>query len=140
MSFYEEIEIEDMDYVEEELMYYYPCPCGDKFRISLEELYDGEDVGHCPSCTLRIKIIFEEDDLPELPEFEDDDEEQGAVDGAATDTTPSPSSSSAAPEVEVESMGSSGPKKHEVIEDVPDAADDVFAFKAVSASVADCAS
>ena len=81
MSYYEEIEIEDMEYCEKEQMYYYPCPCGDKFEISLEELHDGEDVAPCPSCTLRIKIIFEEDDLPALPEFEseDEDEQNGAV-------------------------------------------------------------
>ena len=87
MSYYEEIEIEDMEYSEKELMYYYPCPCGDKFEISLEELHDGEDVAPCPSCTLRIKIIFEEDDLPALPEFEFEDEgdEQGDENGAVVE-------------------------------------------------------
>lgn len=33
---YDEIEIEDMDFDEEEGIFYYPCPCGDKFRITLE--------------------------------------------------------------------------------------------------------
>jgi diphthamide biosynthesis protein 3 len=73
MSIYEEVEIEDMVYVEEESMYYYPCPCGDKFRITLEELWDGEDIAKCPSCTLRIQVIYEEEDLPPLPEEGDDD-------------------------------------------------------------------
>ena len=69
---YEEIEIEDMHWNEEELSYTYPCPCGDKFSIDLEELYDGEDIASCPSCTLRIRVIFEESDLPPLPpEVED---------------------------------------------------------------------
>ena len=68
MSIYEEIEIEDMTWDEERLGYTYPCPCGDKFFIGLEELYDGEDVAPCPSCTLRIRVIFEEDDLPEMPD------------------------------------------------------------------------
>ena len=68
MSIYEEIEIEDMTWDEKRLGYTYPCPCGDKFFIGLEELYDGEDVAPCPSCTLRIRVIFEEDDLPEMPD------------------------------------------------------------------------
>ena len=74
---YEEVEIEDMHWNEEELAYTYPCPCGDKFSIDLEELYDGEDIASCPSCTLRIRVIFEESDLPPLPEMEEGPE-QGA--------------------------------------------------------------
>ena len=82
---YDEIEIGDLDYVEEELMYYYPCPCGDKFFIGLEDLWDGEDIAGCPSCTLTIRVLFEEADLPPLPsddeeDYEDEDEaaaEQG---------------------------------------------------------------
>ena len=35
MSIYhDEIEIEDMEYDDETELYYYPCPCGDKFQIS----------------------------------------------------------------------------------------------------------
>lgn len=41
----------------------------------MEELYDGEDIGTCPSCTLRIRIIFDEDNLPALKESTDCDEE-----------------------------------------------------------------
>mmetsp|Transcript_1933 Transcript_1933/g.2685 ORF Transcript_1933/g.2685 Transcript_1933/m.2685 type:complete len:83 (-) Transcript_1933:362-610(-) len=73
MSIYEEIEIEDMTYDPDEYLYTYPCPCGDKFSITLEELWDGEDIATCPSCTLRILVVFEEEDLPELPEFEDEE-------------------------------------------------------------------
>lgn len=75
MSIYEEVEIEDLDYDEEEMIYTYPCPCGDKFRITLEDLWDGEDIAPCPSCTLRIQIIYDEEDLPPLPESDDDESE-----------------------------------------------------------------
>jgi len=35
MSIYhDEVEIEDMEYDDDTDMYYYPCPCGDKFQIS----------------------------------------------------------------------------------------------------------
>jgi len=66
MSVYEEVEIEDMLYQEEDQTYTYPCPCGDRFSISLEELHDREDIAKCPSCTLRIRVIYEKEDLPEL--------------------------------------------------------------------------
>lgn len=63
---YEEVVLAEMTYDDSEQMYYYECPCGDKFEISLEDLYDGEDIAPCPSCTLQIKVIFKESDLPEL--------------------------------------------------------------------------
>ena len=28
---YDEVEIEDLDFDEEDGIFYYPCPCGDKF-------------------------------------------------------------------------------------------------------------
>jgi diphthamide biosynthesis protein 3 len=40
-------------------IYHYPCPCGDRFEISVDDLRDGEDVAVCPSCSLMIKVIFE---------------------------------------------------------------------------------
>ncbi|XP_023173677.1 DPH3 homolog [Drosophila hydei] len=62
MSIYhDEVEIEDFEYDEEEEMYYYPCPCGDRFQISKEELIEGEEVATCPSCSLIIKIIYDAD-------------------------------------------------------------------------------
>ena len=33
--FHDEIEIEDMEFDEENQLYHYPCPCGDKFEIRL---------------------------------------------------------------------------------------------------------
>lgn len=75
MSIYEEVEIEDLDYDPEEYLYTYPCPCGDKFSITLEELWDGEDIATCPSCTLRISVIYEEEDLPPLPSDTDEESE-----------------------------------------------------------------
>jgi hypothetical protein len=75
-SFYEEVEIEDMEYDAESQSYTYPCPCGDKFVITLEEMYDGEDIGICPSCTLRIRVIFDEESLPTLLECASEDDQE----------------------------------------------------------------
>lgn len=30
-----------------------------RFVITLEELDEGEDIAHCPSCTLKIRVIYE---------------------------------------------------------------------------------
>ena len=80
MSIYEEVEIEDLDYDPATQIYTYPCPCGDKFTISLEALWDGEDIATCPSCTLRIEVIYDEEDLPPLRN-DDDESEGGEEDG-----------------------------------------------------------
>lgn len=32
--FHDEVEIEDFEFDEEEQLFYYPCPCGDRFQIS----------------------------------------------------------------------------------------------------------
>ncbi|KAI8333535.1 hypothetical protein BC941DRAFT_401025 [Chlamydoabsidia padenii] len=69
-SYYDEIEIEDMDFNEDEQVYTYPCPCGDKFEIFVDDLRDGEDIARCPSCSLIIRVIYDPD---EFADEEDDD-------------------------------------------------------------------
>lgn len=76
MPLYEEIEIEDMTYDPDKMMYSYPCPCGDRFKIYLEDLWDGEDQAGCDSCTLFIEVIYDEEDLPPLPKDDSDEEEE----------------------------------------------------------------
>ena len=58
MSFYDEVEIEDMTFDPQLQIYHFPCPCGDRFEILLGDLLDGEEVAICPSCSLMIKVIF----------------------------------------------------------------------------------
>jgi len=70
-NIYDEIEIEDMTYDSQLEIYHYPCPCGDKFEIGLADLYDGEEIAVCPSCSLMIRVIFDRDDLPKPPNPED---------------------------------------------------------------------
>jgi len=66
--YHDEVEIEDFEYDEEEETYYYPCPCGDRFAITKEELMCGEEVATCPSCSLIIKVIYDSED------FQDEEE------------------------------------------------------------------
>ncbi|XP_054048639.1 diphthamide biosynthesis protein 3 isoform X1 [Rissa tridactyla] len=60
--FHDEVEIEDFEYDEETETYSYPCPCGDRFLITREDLENGEDVATCPSCSLILRVIYDQDD------------------------------------------------------------------------------
>jgi diphthamide biosynthesis protein 3 len=60
---YDEVEIEDMDWRESDRTFYYPCPCGDKFSISLADLLGGEDIARCPSCSLLLRVVCDPEEL-----------------------------------------------------------------------------
>lgn len=57
--FHDEVEIEDFEYDEENQVYTYPCPCGDRFEITREMLEIGEVVATCPSCSLIVRVIYD---------------------------------------------------------------------------------
>ncbi|XP_001362531.1 diphthamide biosynthesis protein 3-like [Monodelphis domestica] len=59
--FLDKVEIEDFEYEEEMETYFYPCPCGDNFIITKEDLENGEEVATCSRCSLVIKVIYERD-------------------------------------------------------------------------------
>jgi diphthamide biosynthesis protein 3 len=59
LNLYDEIEIEDCFYDETLQIYHHPCPCGDRFEMSISDMRDGEDIARCPSCSLMIRIIFD---------------------------------------------------------------------------------
>lgn len=66
MSVYDSIEIEDMTWDPEQQAFFYPCPCGDQFQVSIDDLADGESIATCPSCSLMIEVIFEPEDLEQF--------------------------------------------------------------------------
>ncbi|RYP21534.1 hypothetical protein DL765_002170 [Monosporascus sp. GIB2] len=64
IAVYDEVEIEDMDFDETLQIYEYPCPCGDKFQIALADLQDeSNDIAVCPSCSLMIRVIYDQENL-----------------------------------------------------------------------------
>jgi diphthamide biosynthesis protein 3 len=91
--------IEDMEFDEDNLLFHSPCPCGDRFEISLvssnlvlfqlpvtncgaqTQLQEGEDIARCPSCSLIIRVIYDPvnilDDnmLIEKDDFNEDEKE-----------------------------------------------------------------
>ncbi|KAI3446047.1 hypothetical protein Pfo_002712 [Paulownia fortunei] len=62
---YDDVEIEDMEWSEELQAFTYPCPCGDLFQITKEELRIGEEIARCPSCSLYITVIYNMEDFQE---------------------------------------------------------------------------
>ncbi|KAF6154103.1 hypothetical protein GIB67_000382 [Kingdonia uniflora] len=60
---YDDVEIEDMEWNEEIQAFTYPCPCGDLFQITKEELKFGEEIARCPSCSLYITVIYDMNDF-----------------------------------------------------------------------------
>lgn len=60
LSIYDEIEIEDMTFDPAMQIYHFPCPCGDRFEIAIDDLRDGEEIAVCPSCSLMIRVIFDQ--------------------------------------------------------------------------------
>ncbi|KAH8158655.1 hypothetical protein CIB48_g9591 [Xylaria polymorpha] len=69
IAVYDEVEIEDMTFDEALQIFHYPCPCGDRFEIALIDLQDeSTDIAVCPSCSLMIRVIFDQDNLPQPPE------------------------------------------------------------------------
>ncbi|KAF9004676.1 hypothetical protein BDQ17DRAFT_1174871, partial [Cyathus striatus] len=75
-AYYDEIEIEDMAWDEEKRVYHYPCPCGDRFEISRQQLKNYEDVAICPSCSLIIRVIYDPLDYEDDPSEDEEDGEE----------------------------------------------------------------
>ncbi|KAA8490904.1 DPH3-like [Porphyridium purpureum] len=63
---YDEVEIEDMEWDDALNAFTYPCPCGDVFRITKDELRAGEEIGTCPSCSLTIRVIYDQDEFEQV--------------------------------------------------------------------------
>lgn len=60
-------------------IYHYPCPCGDRFEIGIDDLRDGEEIAVCPSCSLMIRVVFEVESLPKKEDLERMGAQQQAV-------------------------------------------------------------
>ncbi|XXG50724.1 hypothetical protein AAC387_Pa02g4669 [Persea americana] len=60
---YDDVEIEDMEWNEELGAFTYPCPCGDLFQITKADLKLGEEIARCPSCSLYITVIYNQEDF-----------------------------------------------------------------------------
>lgn len=74
---YEEVDLLlDMRYEEDNEVFKYPCPCGDKFFITVEDLLDNENKASCPSCSLILKVKFDVAELEAKLGIEEDEQEE----------------------------------------------------------------
>ena len=53
-------------YMNLELSFVADCPCGDVFQLDVDDMYYGEDIATCDSCSLVIRVIYEEKDIPHI--------------------------------------------------------------------------
>jgi len=60
---YDEVDLADLTWDAPSASFTYPCPCGDVFRIGLDALLAGEDVAGCASCTLRLRVVADDETL-----------------------------------------------------------------------------
>jgi len=72
-DYYDTVDLDEMDYEEDTDSYYFPCPCGDRFVITSEDLAEGEDIAYCPSCSLKIKVLADQEEETEHKELEPSD-------------------------------------------------------------------
>ncbi|OQS05906.1 hypothetical protein THRCLA_20501 [Thraustotheca clavata] len=54
----DEIDLDDMTYIENEETYSYSCRCGDSYNITVDELEEGMDVVPCDGCSLNIRVVY----------------------------------------------------------------------------------
>lgn len=59
MSYYDAIELEAMRFEKEEDQYLYPCPCGDNFILTVDDLLNLEQLAPCMSCSLQLKVKYD---------------------------------------------------------------------------------
>ncbi|KAJ9463903.1 Diphthamide biosynthesis protein 3 [Diplonema papillatum] len=54
---YEEVPLAKMEWLEDEGLFAYDCPCGDLFTATKEELRNGQCVLVCPTCSLAVRVV-----------------------------------------------------------------------------------
>jgi diphthamide biosynthesis protein 4 len=85
----DEVDLDDMEYDEEEESFEWKCRCGDVFTISMQELEDGCDVVGCGGCSLNIRILYEQEEEQEA-EQEAEQEEDAIHEDIPTYAAPTP--------------------------------------------------
>ncbi len=56
MYYYDEIPLHKMELARGKLLY--PCPCGDTFELSIDDLLAGSEKAECPTCSLAIRVLY----------------------------------------------------------------------------------
>ncbi|KAJ3772568.1 zf-CSL-domain-containing protein [Lentinula raphanica] len=83
-AYYDEVEIEDMVWDDIRKLYHYPCPCGDRFEITRQQLRDYEDIATCPSCSLIIRVIYDPLDFEDEEDAQEKEQEEEDTDSSSS--------------------------------------------------------
>ena len=59
----QEVDLDDMEFDELNQLFSYGCRCGERIMVSCDALADRQDVFTCHSCSLRIKALYEVDEI-----------------------------------------------------------------------------
>lgn len=57
--YYNELDLDDMEYIEEEDRYIYECRCGDTLSVTTDQLEQGIEIIHCNGCSLSLSLVYE---------------------------------------------------------------------------------
>ncbi|KAJ3148943.1 DnaJ sub C member 24 [Geranomyces michiganensis] len=62
-----EVDLDDMQHDPATELFSMPCRCGGSYVICEDDLGDGVDIVGCSTCSLRIRVLYEEADEGEEP-------------------------------------------------------------------------
>ena len=74
IAVHEEVKLSEMEFDPELDGYLYDCPCGDEFYISTQNLKKGLNIAECPSCSLKLRVLFNLDQF--LKQLKETDKSQ----------------------------------------------------------------
>lgn len=60
---YKDVPLKDWTFMPEDELFIYECPCGDIFMITVGEFASGKRITECPSCSLKVRMVAEEDEI-----------------------------------------------------------------------------
>eukprot|EP00123_Amoebidium_parasiticum_P004967 comp16224_c0_seq1/m.13918 comp16224_c0_seq1/g.13918 ORF comp16224_c0_seq1/g.13918 comp16224_c0_seq1/m.13918 type:complete len:139 (-) comp16224_c0_seq1:618-1034(-) len=57
-----DVDLDDMEYSEDQQAYTYPCRCGGVYVVTEQQLESGCDVAPCSMCSLAVRVLYGVDD------------------------------------------------------------------------------
>lgn len=54
-----ELDLDDMEYIEDEEKYISQCRCGNEYSVTLDQLEEGIEILQCPGCSLSVILMYQ---------------------------------------------------------------------------------
>ena len=81
---YDEVRLDEMEWIEDDGMYVYECPCGDMFELTKADLDAGVRIARCPSCSLKVRVLLDGDVRSEIAAPDEGESQQQQQQAAAS--------------------------------------------------------